>query len=330
MPGIALLPRIDAELGGGPRTWSEVVIIKNVGPLVTADPLEGDIISNRGFNAYLFASGGGPSHFLKIRPARHEDFRREAAITTRLSAHPGARGLVPKSTTFVAGPVRVLAGEFVEGTALDVLIRTPPSRPWPDLAAEVLEAASSMWDAISDATDHDTPRAADPKSLLADLELLETLGLDSAASCALARRITAVELSGRPQHGDFWPRNVLRVGDGWRVLDFETCGEVDLPLYDVFHMVRGCAEAAPAGPPNWIERWAAAEAAGGPLVEAVHRSARGMTLPAIEAALTAYMVEFAARLHRRGVSRERTAGRIRELNALPTALEHGTLRRLLG
>ena len=161
------------------------------------------------------------------------------------------------------------------------------------------------------------------------LALLESLGLDATASSQLAHRIGAAELQAWPQHGDFWPRNVLEAAGGWRVLDFETCGEVVMPLYDVFHMIRGCGEAASGGKGNWIELWAAAGAAARPLSETVQRLSRGLDATAIEAALVAYLVEFAARLHRRGISRERTAVRLQELNALPGLLERGVVRQIL-
>ena len=74
-----------------------------------------------------------------------------------------------------------------------------------------------------------------------DLDLLASLGLDAVAARELSARLDAVDLPVSPQHGDFWPRNVLKPASGWRVLDFESCGEEATPLYDVFHFIRGCA-----------------------------------------------------------------------------------------
>lgn len=326
----ALLERIDAELGGGPRTWSELTIVRNVGPLLTSRPLTGDIISNRGFNALLSKPGAGPTHFLKVRPAGHEPFRREANFTVSLSLHRATQTLVPRAQTFVAGPARVLAEEFVDGTALDVVIRAQRSHDWHGLAVEALRLAPTLWQAIAELEDPAAQSLADPSSLLSDLALLESLGLDSAASKQLAQRLAEASLPVWPQHGDFWPRNLLQVVGGWKVLDFEACGQIALPLYDVFHMIRGCAAAASAGKGNWIELWAAATSVARPLAEEVRRLAPGLDLPAMETALVSYLVEFAARLHRRGISRERTAGRLRELEALPALLERGVLRRILG
>ncbi len=310
MGGSTLLERINAELAAEPRTWSDLTIVRNVGPLVTSTPLVGDIISNRGFNALLSASGTGPTHFLKVRPAGHEPFRREAEITVRLSRYPATNAVVPHARTFIAGPARVLAEVFVDGTALDVVIRTRRQKDWHVLAAEALRLGPSLWDAIAEIAAPDSDTVVDREGLLSDLALLESLGLDATAASQLAQRIGAVPLRAWPQHGDFWPRNVLESAAGLKVLDFEACGEAVLPLYDVFHMIRGCGEAASGGKGNWIDLWAAAGTVARPLADEVRRLSRGLDATAIEAALVAYLVEFAARLHRRGISRERTAGRL--------------------
>ena len=143
-----LLERINAELGGETRTWLDLTIVRNVGPLATSTPLLGDIISNRGFNALLAVPGSGPKHFLKVRPVAHEPFRREAEITARLSQHPAMNSVVPDARTFIAGPARVLAEAFVDGNALDVVLRTRRQKDWHVLAVEVLRLGPPLWDAI--------------------------------------------------------------------------------------------------------------------------------------------------------------------------------------
>ena len=329
MKATVLLELIDAQIGGGPRAWSDVAMLRNVGPLVASEPFEGDVISNRGFNAVVFARGADASHFLKVRPERHEHFRREVEATVRLSHHRVLGGLVPRSSAFVAGPARVLAQDFVNGVSLDLLLKARHARPWHDLAADVLRAVAPMWKAIAEVAVDGSAALAEP-ALLADLSLLEGLGLSHTSVIELASRLRAARLPAQPQHGDFWPRNVLQAEGRWQVLDFENCGEVVLPLYDVFHMVRGCGIAASGNRENWIEAWAAAGAQGQPLADEVRRQAAGLDFVGIEAALVSYLVDFAARLHKRGVSRERTAGRLRELNGLPGLLKGGALRRVLG
>jgi len=223
----------------------------------------------------------------------------------------------------------VLAEAFVNGTALDVVIRARRQKAWHMLAVEALRLAPPLWDAIAEVAAPVADTFVGQDGVLSDLALLELLGLDATASSQLARHFCAVQLPAWPQHGDFWPRNVLVVAGGWKVLDFEACGEIVLPLYDVFHMIRGCSEAASGGAGNWLELWAEAGMAARPLSASVRRLSRGLETTAMEAALVAYLVEFAARLHRRGISRERTAGRLQELRALPGLLERGVVHQIL-
>jgi hypothetical protein len=55
----------------------------------------------------------------------------------------------------------------------------------------------------------------------------------------------------------------------------------------------------------------------------------GADYEAVEASLVAYLVKFAARLHRRGISPERLAGRLLELNTLSERLDGGVLLRAI-
>lgn len=320
---------VAAALGGVPRSWSDVAVVRNVGPLQTVAPLEGDNISNRGFNAVVFAAAGRATKFLKVRPIAHVGFSREAAVTVSLATQSRLATLVPASQSFVAGPARVLAQQFIEGTALDVVLRGRSGPVWHELAAEVLRSTDVLRAAIGELAlaGAGTGGAAELRS---DLELLAGLGADAAVLRKLAARIAGADLPLRPQHCDFWPRNVLRTSDGWRVLDYESCGRLVTPLFDIFHFVRGCADAAAGGRKSWLSVWANAGRAARPLAVEVRRAAGGLDQTGLEAALVAYQVTFVATLYRRGIARDRIEGRLRELAELPTLLEAGVVAQALG
>lgn len=324
-----LLRRINAELGGQHRGWSDVLLLKNVGPIACAQGLEGDAISNRGFNGCLLNHSHAPTHFLKVRPAAYEDFRREVDMAVHLCRSTVSRSLVPPAMSFVESSARVLVEEFVRGPLLETVIRRGAARRWPGLAAEVLVALRPLWQAIDQGLPAATPRAIDTNGLLEDLYLLESLGLHVEASRYLADRIARSRLHAIPQHGDFWPRNVIRGAAGWCVVDFETCGAVAVPLYDVFHLIRGCIEAVGEGRGDWLARWTSAGRIADALTRVVLDFAHGMDAEQIEAALAAYSVDFGARLHRRGVGRQQVAKRIRELELTADALRRKTLVALL-
>jgi Ser/Thr protein kinase RdoA (MazF antagonist) len=56
------------------------------------------------------------------------------------------------------------------------------------------------------------------------------------------------------QHGDLWPRNILSHEGHWWLLDFDTFGRTQAPLYDAFHLVRSCW-ALRQGSLQRITRW---------------------------------------------------------------------------
>lgn len=329
-----LLAGIDTALGGGPRRWSDVIIVRNVGPLLTDAPLDGDFISNRGFNAMLCTAAGPPAHFLKLRPIHHRLFEREAAVTELMASRPATTGLVPASRSFTVGPARVLAQQFIAGRSLDLLIRTRHRSNWQPVAAQMLREAAPLWDGIADAAAAigfaPSVSQVDTAALLEDLDQLASQGVAAAAIDSLRARLRSARLAPVPQHGDFWPRNILVVGGSWRVLDFECCGDVVLPLYDVLHFLRGCVEAANDNQISSTEPWLGAIGRSPVLRDAFRRAVGNLTGETVEAALIAYLVDFAARLHRRGIAPERIAGRRRELETLPAALAGGAVRALLG
>lgn len=329
-----LLAGIDEALGGGPRRWDDVVVVRNVGPLRTVEPLVGDVISNRGFNALLCAAGGAPHHFLKLRPLHHRPFEREAAVTVAIARHAATRHLVPATQSFVVGPARVLAQAYVKGVSLErVIRRRSRRRDWHPLATGLLEASLPLFDAISEVVvDRGTdtcPAGAGAASLQGDLDLLEACGVNGAAIAQLRAALSSLQLPAVPQHGDFWPRNVLVVDGGWRVLDFESCGDVLLPLYDVLHFLRGCVESAQGTPLHGSEDWLQVVRRSKLLLPSFQRAAGSLGEGQIQGALIAYLTDFAARLIRRGVAPDRLEGRLRELSQLPRVLDSGIVNALL-
>lgn len=326
----ALLRRLDSELGGGPRTWSDVIVVGNVGPLSALSPMAGDNISNRGLNAILCAPGAGATHFLKIRPTSHAGFQHEVEWTLYFADHPETCARVPEASTFVEGPARVLVEGYVDGTALDVLIRSGQRSTWLEAASEALQLLKPISRALADRVTEENGGFTHLVSLKVDLQLLCAVGLDPDAASALEAFTERAPLPLVPQHGDFWPRNVLRTLEGWKLIDFEKCGEIRLPLYDAFHMIRGCREAAGDGGESWLEAWAASGITARPLGGPARELVGDLEPVQVEAALVAYLVDFAARLHRRGISREHTAARMRELCRLPELLKAGLLRQAVG
>lgn len=250
-------------------------------------------------------------------------------MAVHLATTERSRSLVPAARSFVESSVRVLLQDYVPGPLLEIEVRRSRDPDWYGLAADALGVVGPLWEAISQAVDIDIPPAIDVEGLLGCFRTLESLGLESGPAQFLADRIARSRLRPRPQHGDLWPRNVIRSGNGWRVLDFETCGAVMIPLYDVFHLIRGCGEAAGGGHGDWLGRWLTAGPSAGVLAKAVLDFAQGMDIREIEAALVAYSVDFCARLHRRGVARDRVAALVQELRLTARAIRSGSVAKLV-
>lgn len=334
----SLLAAIDARLGDGPRQWTDLTVVRNVGPLATRAPLAGDCISNRGCNA-LLARGGtstGYTHFVKLRPAFDAGFERECAVTVHLARQPSVAALMPPSTTFVADGVRILLQRYCAGVSLERLILDAPGR-WASYTARALKTAQPLLEQIA-ASAASVPAGPLRDALRRSTADLVHAGLSAEAAARIDARLAALPERACGQHGDFWPRNILLGGDvagqssrTW-VIDFENCGVIDLPLYDVFHLIRSAAEIAGGWHGDWLQRWATAAAAD-ELAEMVNAAAQRW-LPdrspqAVEAALLACLVDVAARLYRRGVALERLAGRLAELEGICQDLDRGALRRVL-
>lgn len=336
-----LLAAIDARLGDGPRQWADLTVVRNVGPLATTAPLSGDVISNRGCNA-LLGGGRGPAaytHFIKLRPEHDLRFERECAVTVLLAEQTPlqpAFAAVPPSSTFVTEGVRLLMQQYCAGTSLERMIIDRPGQ-WARRAEQVLVAAHPLLDRIGGPAAAEAPPEALQGRLLDSAGDLMRAGLSADAAARIGERLAALPERACAQHGDFWPRNILVAGAAtsqpttW-IIDFENCGAVDLPLYDVFHLIRSSAEIAGGWRGDWLQRWATADGAAGLAGEvdaAARRVLPGAPPQAVEAALLACLVDVAVRLFRRGVAPARLAGRMAELEQICKVLDGGALRRIL-
>jgi glutathione S-transferase len=176
----------------------------------------------------------------------------------------------------------------------------------------------------------DTGKSRTMVQVRGELVRLTEAGLSCSTAEYLEERLGERDVSSVPQHGDFWPRNLVRSGDGWRILDLETCGSIDLPLYDVFHLLRGSVwDAGGKGTGVWLEWWSACQHRLPALRHLVAAQLRDDDSMGGEIALAAYAASFPLRLLRRGISLERVRPWVRELEELPAILEEKVLEKIL-
>jgi len=110
------------------------------------------------------------------------------------------------------------------------------------------------------------------------------------------------------QHGDLWPANILGHGGAWRLLDFESFGRVQVPLYDVHHFVRTCGSLRrprSEATGGWLDRLASRDREAALCRETIRREAGELGLNAAQAlgVLLYYLVDITAQFRLRGVPR---------------------------
>jgi hypothetical protein len=133
---------------------------------------------------------------------------------------------------------------YVPGRLLDSMMPGLPPAELGVALREILEAAETVsthyaivepavfrgQTHIELAAEPEWAFGALPPSLLAPGQV--SVVRQALASAGRVRRVL--------QHGDLWPRNILRHEGSWKLLDFDSFGRIQVPLYDAFHLVRHC------------------------------------------------------------------------------------------
>ena len=328
-----LLDLLNAAELGGPWSWRDAAIVRNVGALLSTTPERGDQVSNRGFNLILFDRSGTPEYYCKVRPGHNPEARRETRILMALR-NAGLGVAVPRTWGLTSDELLVQVSEYVPGVRLSQSISTLG----PAAMARAVKDVLTLADKVSRAAVARAPAelvASEPATVAyrgaPALEYLAGGLLSSAQTAALGRAMEeAGEGPALPQHGDLWPGNVLRRRDGWTLLDFELFGLVDVPLYDVLHFLRtswdlraGCADRPDAA--TWLESFAgdSADTALARTILRAKRDAMGLTGVQVRGMVAYYVTDIAYRAHRRRVPGWMSEPLIGEAAALGRMLQSG-------
>lgn len=283
------------------------LILNNLARLPPTRNQPGDHVWNRGFDLLLVDRSHRPRYFCKCRPSGDAHFRRAAELHAALSQDPElASSLLP--TTVVSDSL-VLAEvtEYCAGPTFARFLARRGLTVWHEAIQHILEIATFVSMRATLTLPHDLAprnRAHTQETVEQRITLLE----EAAASRDAIDG--ALELLGRGgdaplilQHGDLWPPNLLAHRDGgWRLVDFEAFGRVQVPLFDVFHLLRTSTETFrhPTEPwVHWLFREEPAPARARDLILSYarqHRLTRGQTL----AAFAYYSMELPAQLIARG------------------------------
>src|SRR6266513_549367 len=228
----------------GPIRWSEAVILQNYGAIPPAVGKRGFYVWNRGFNLLLLGRGGVPLYFCKCRPAADHNLGRETAVLKALNRDLELSSVAPWTRGARSGELQLQVSEFVPGDPYALDVPGLGERQWAASMRDILTVARRVSIRAA-ALLPDFLAGTDPVVLheVAAPSLAELgsagLGEDQlrALDAAIRRAGTLPRLL---QHGDLWPPNILWHQGSWRLLDFESFGRVQVPLYDVHHFVRTC------------------------------------------------------------------------------------------
>lgn len=312
--------------------WSRIVLLQNSAGVPTRRQLTDTYIGSRGFNFMILGSDGRPSYFCKCRPLANARLRHELAVLTTLGADRRTRETVPRTWGVKSEELQLLISEYIQGTSFDRTVVTLTSARWVDSMTQILDVAGRVAQTVA----HTLPGRIEGSVSLREaaapsLNYLASAGLLDAD--AITAMDSALRLGGRveaqPQHGDLWPQNIVESRGAWWLLDFESFGDVVVPLYDAWHLLRTCSDLrrhsgrkGGAIPELWIDRLVGRGDESAASWHTVSIAAREHRLDAqqIVAGLVYYVSHIATEFHKRGGPRWYWHPHVREARRLATAL----------
>jgi len=312
--------------------WTDVVMVSNVGAIPPAREAQGDFVWNRGFNLLVVGSWGNPRYFCKCRRAGDERLLREIRIMKALNEDVALQHHVPRVASAQSSRLQIMSTKYVGARTLLEALHGPAR---PGFTKIVMASVDAILAVSRHATSRLRSMVLEGQIVLARevkpvLDYLRGAGVGSDDLTVIERIMDGVPpLSRMLQHGDAWPNNLIwRRGSVW-LLDFEMFGEVQVPMYDVFHFLRTCSDLWSSNATRgqaWCDRMQAGDVATTLAQTAARHAMSRLGLSAQQAAATLvyYVAHFAATTHRRnpdGVFWERF---LREVRRMTECIRNGT------
>lgn len=304
--------------------WDNILVVRSSGSLINPlRPVDRNL-PDRGFHFLIAKAGTTPDYYCKARPALPGPLRhRETLVLEAFAADARSRPFVPAVWSSANERIELQVTRFMLSDPLDRFLTRHDRNTQASYLGEVLDAGASLSLAALDRPDI-FPGAGEamPLGHLAD-DVLDTLpGLGVPADLVGAIRDlfdAAGSVPGVPQHGDFWPQNVLRTREGgWCVVDLDNFGDVIAPIYDATHMLRTFDDVSGGGRSPWISRMATPAYATARALLRREMQRWELTPAQLGGCVLLYLADIAVRVFRRGAP-EMFWGRFRD--ELPAALD---------
>lgn len=284
--------------------WHDVVVTNNVAAIPPIDDTPGDFVWNRGFNMIVLDRWARPTHFAKCRAAQDAKLGHEAESLAALAQVPDLRQHLPEATNLRSDRLQVLLSQFLRGVPLNALVDRGFGRRVARIVRHALNAVTLLSARSTQALASRIPEQTFDlgAALERDVAYLVEAGLPQEDGAALRAAVHGVDpLPRQLQHGDLWPANIVARGHRLWFIDFEMFGEIQVPMYDVFHFLRTCSDAWDGSGASWFDRMRG----GGTTHDLLKRSATeargrlGLDTHQAVAALIYYVTHFSVTTHMR-------------------------------
>lgn len=300
------IARLLAEAGvPGTVGWEDVVIRQNYA-ITVAPPLGAPTPSRSlGFNLSVL-SDGVPAFVAKFRPAGEPELSRSTAIRNFVAAdrHDG----LSVSPARIASSKRmtVQVSRYLPGCSLGDVILRQSNDEYLGLLRTVLTGnaqlsrlAMSEPGLLKDRPAKFTLSAA-AAEVVADAATVAAL--DAREHAALVQAVAeAGDMPSRAQHGDLWWSNLLMIDGRVWVLDFDSYGEIRVPLFDDLTFMLGTLGLRAESLAGGLERLGAddAEARAFRALLVERAEADGLKAGQIEGVIVYYLAHMASEVNRR-------------------------------
>ena len=279
---------------------ASALLVQNVGPI---PPTPGHW--NRGFKLVLLSSNGTPTHFCRCQPASATGLAEEAEIITALRSDEELAAVLPTVISGCNSRVRVFITNFVSRGDCIHRVSRASVHAWGMMARDVMRLSLRMGvRAPSLLLGFNDRRPIAPLDPVAE----QLRALDAVIERPLLDPLRACLAESPPvprsvQHGDLWAGNLLDLGEGWQMLDFELFGQIQVPLYDVCQFIRTSLDLrVRRGDMTWLDIMRAGAGEAQIARDLLRSAAESHALDASQrvAACVYYVVDFAGRLAMRG------------------------------
>lgn len=312
-----------------PDLWQRTVMFNNRGAVPRPSDQDRNYVW-RGFHLLMVDRHGTPTHFAKCRSADDQPLEHESRVLQALSSDAALQRIIPQNRSACSEVLRVQLSRWLPGVTFEQIAPGMPAADWGSAAQAILDNASAvgaraaelMPDLLGSEGMIDPAAEAGAHFFTLRREGVEAEILDPLESLLA----DAPRLPRRLQHGDLWPGNVLRWEDDWWLLDFEVFGRVQVPLYDVFHLLRSNPERR-RNPARWLGAADSSTSAWTRASRAVlHHFVTDLELTpaAVGGAYLSYLVEFTARMHSGGAPHGFRAPYLEELRLVAADAGAGT------